>query len=174
MPSLLLIEDSAEIHLLLSSMVAAHGTLHSAYSAAEGIELFRKTTPDVVLLDVGLPDDSGLNVFRKIHEIDAHIPVIFLTGGSTTETAIEAMSMGAFEYQLKPFEPAALARCLASAFEASRLARTVPQAIEEYRSRRRWGFAAWPMRGHARGLQAHRPRVEAGCHRSDYRRKRNG
>ena len=132
MPSLLLIDDNVDIHTLLRTAVVGEGTLvHSAYSAAQGIEQFRVTEPDVVVLDVGLPDDTGLNVFRHIHEIDARIPVVFLTGGSTTGTAIEAMSLGAYEYLLKPFDPLALARLLASAFETSRLARDAPQALED-------------------------------------------
>jgi len=132
MPSLLIIDDSSNIHSILRSDVVKKGTLvNSAYTAAEGVELFTKTEPDVVLLDVGLPDDSGLNVFRQIHDLDERVPVIFLTGGSTTETAIEAMSLGAYEYILKPFEPVALGHLLASAFEASRLARDAPQMIED-------------------------------------------
>ena len=132
MASLLLIEDSPEIHTLFRSADVAEGKqVHSAYSAAQGIELFKTVNPDVVVLDVGLPDDSGLNVFRQIHDIDARVPVIFLTGGSTTGTAIEAMSLGAFEYILKPFAPIALGHLLASAFEASRLARDSPIAFEE-------------------------------------------
>jgi two-component system nitrogen regulation response regulator GlnG len=132
MHSLLLIDDSIEIHSLLRSGALTDQTaMTSAYTAAQGIELFRTKQPDIVLLDVGLPDDTGLNVFRKIHDIDARVPVIFLTGGSTTETAIEAMSLGAYEYLLKPFDPIALGRLLVSAFEASRLARCAPQTIED-------------------------------------------
>jgi two-component system nitrogen regulation response regulator GlnG len=132
MPSLLMIEDSTAIHDLVRSEAIAEGTrVHSAYSAAQGIALFETAKPDVVLLDVGLPDDSGLNVFRRIHDIDARVPVIFMTGGSTTETAIEAMSLGAYEYVLKPFGPAALRQLLASAQEASRLAREAPQTLED-------------------------------------------
>jgi DNA-binding NtrC family response regulator len=132
MPALLMIEDSAEIHKLVRSEAVVERTLmHSAFSAAQGIELFETTKPDVVLLDLGLPDDSGLNVFRRIHDIDARVPVIFLTGGSTTETAIEAMSLGAYEYVLKPFEPMVLSQLLISAFEASRLAREAPQTLED-------------------------------------------
>jgi DNA-binding NtrC family response regulator len=132
MPTLLMIEDSTDIHQLIRSQVVSQTTVtHSAYSAAEGIALFESARPDVVFLDVGLPDDSGLNVFRRIHEIDARVPVIFLTGGSTTETAIEAMSLGAYEYVLKPFEPLALSQVLTAAFEASRLAREAPRAVED-------------------------------------------
>jgi DNA-binding NtrC family response regulator len=135
MPSLLLIDDSVEIHAMLRTGIVTERTvIHSAYSAAQGIDLFKTLQPDVVLLDVGLPDDSGLNVFRQIHEIDARVPVIFLTGGSTTGTAIEAMSLGAYEYLLKPFDPQEMTKLLSSACEASRLARMAPLAIEEVQS----------------------------------------
>jgi len=135
MSALLLIEDSEEIHALIrSAVVTADLTVHSANSAAQGLALFKAAQPDVVVLDVGLPDDTGLNVFRQIHELDARVPVIFLTGGSTTETAIEAMSLGAYEYVLKPFEPQALNRLLDSACDASRLAREALQASEEVKN----------------------------------------
>jgi len=49
--------------------------------------------PDVVLLDVDLPDQPGIDVFRKIHEAAPKVPVIFITGQGTTATAIEAMSL---------------------------------------------------------------------------------
>ena len=58
----------------------------------------------MVVLDLNLPDMSGLDVFRRIRTIDARIPVIFITGHGTTETAIEAMKQGAFDYLLKPLD----------------------------------------------------------------------
>ncbi len=132
MPTLLMIDDTVEVHMLLQTCIVAEGTVtHSAYTAAQGVALFKTLAPDVVVLDVGLPDDSGLNVFRKIHEIDARVPVIFLTGGSTTATAIEAMSLGAYEYMLKPFDTSAFRQLLASAFETSRLAREAPHPRED-------------------------------------------
>ena len=66
----------------------------------------RRYRPDVVVLDINLPDISGLDVFRRIRTIDARIPVIFITGQGTTETAIEAMKQGAFDYLLKPLDVA--------------------------------------------------------------------
>ena len=58
----------------------------------------------MIVLDVDLADDSGLNLFRRIQELDSRIPVIFITGHGTTATAIEAMQLGAYEYLLKPLE----------------------------------------------------------------------
>ena len=84
--------------------------------------------PDVVILDIDLPDQSGLETFRRIHELDPKIPVIFITGHGTTATAIEAMSLGAYEYLLKPLELDPLCDLVARAFEISRLMR-VPAVI---------------------------------------------
>ena len=68
----------------------------------------RTQSPDVVILDVHLPDLSGLDALRRIRELDAKVPVIFITGHGTTETAIEATKLGAFDYLFKPLELAEL------------------------------------------------------------------
>ena len=69
-----------------------------ARDGAEGIEAVRSGAPDVVLLDIGLPDRSGLDVYEEIRTLDARIPVIFVTIAKTADTAIEAMKKGAFNY----------------------------------------------------------------------------
>jgi two-component system nitrogen regulation response regulator GlnG len=84
----------------------------------------------LVVLDVGLPDMSGLDAFRQLHQMDAKVPVIFVTGAGTTATAIEAMSLGAFEYVLKPLDPATLQKIIMQALEVARMMR-VPAVIAE-------------------------------------------
>jgi DNA-binding NtrC family response regulator len=76
----------------------------AAATGAIGVERVRQLSPDVVLLDLRLPDQSGLSVFEQIREIDGRIPVIFVTGASTADTAIEAMKRGAFNYLRKPLD----------------------------------------------------------------------
>ncbi len=123
-PKLLLIDDEPGIHQVFRDIVNEMGIrLLSAYSAAEGSALFAKEHPAVVLLDIGLPDASGLETFRQLHALDARVPVILITGAGTTETAIEAISLGAFEYILKPFEIAPLMKVIAQAMEVARLMR---------------------------------------------------
>jgi two-component system nitrogen regulation response regulator GlnG len=95
--------------------------VHSAESAWEGLALARQHRPDVIILDVQLPDMTGLEVLRKLRELDARSPVIFITGKSTTDTAIEAMKLGAYEYLLKPLELAQLRRVIDRALAISRL-----------------------------------------------------
>jgi two-component system nitrogen regulation response regulator GlnG len=130
MPSLLVIDDEpAILHAFRRAFDSDDIILHTAASGAEGFEGVTKHDPDVIVLDVNLPDASGLEVFRRIRELDARVPVIFITGHGTTETAIEAMKLGAFDYLLKPLELASLEDLVGRAFEISRLTR-VPARTE--------------------------------------------
>src|SRR5437879_10624772 len=66
-----------------------------AETGAEGLERVRAEVPDVILLDLRLPDQSGLDVYQQIRHIDARIPVIFITLAKGAAAAIEAMNHGA-------------------------------------------------------------------------------
>ena len=90
-------------------------------TAAAGLAQVREQRPDVVVLDLQLPDRSGLDVFRDIHALDPKRPVIFITAHGTTETAIEAMKGGAFDYLIKPVDLERVSQILERAFEAARL-----------------------------------------------------
>ncbi len=131
MPSLLVVDDEPSIlHFFRRAFQEPEVTLLTAMSAAEGLEKVVGERPDVVILDINLPDASGLETFRRIHQIDPRIPVIFITGHGTTATAIEAMRLGAYEYLLKPLELDQLTDLVNRAFEISRLMR-VPAVIHE-------------------------------------------
>ena len=93
----------------------------TAETAAEGLNLFTNKRPDVVILDIRLPDQSGLEVFRRLHDQSPKVPVILMTGHGTTETAIEAMRLGAYDYILKPLDVEPLRQLIQGAFEMSRL-----------------------------------------------------
>ena len=73
-----------------------------------------------VILDVRLPDMSGLDAFDEIRRIDPRLPVIVITAFAATETAIEAMKRGAFEYLLKPLDLGQLREVLGKALEQGR------------------------------------------------------
>src|SRR5438477_4173152 len=99
MPRLLVIDDeSAILHAFRRAFRAPDVELLTAPTAAEGLEAVAREAPDVVLLDINLPDLSGLETFRRLRRQDARVPVIFITGHGTTETAIEAMKLGAYDY----------------------------------------------------------------------------
>jgi two-component system nitrogen regulation response regulator GlnG len=131
MPVLLVVDDEPSIlYFFRQAFTEPEVTLLTASSAAEGIEAVTRDRPDVVILDINLPDASGLETFRRIHRIDPKVPVIFITGHGTMATAIEAMRLGAYEYLLKPLELDQLSDLVDRAFEISRLMR-VPAVIPE-------------------------------------------
>ncbi|MGC1274913.1 MAG: sigma-54 dependent transcriptional regulator [Planctomycetaceae bacterium] len=118
MPVLLVIDDNRTVSHMVTSAFEKEGVdVLSAQTASEGVELVRNSKPDTVLLDIVLPNVSGLEVFREIHSIDAKLPVIFITAGGTSETAIEAMKLGAYDYLLKPLNLPKLKELVRSALD---------------------------------------------------------
>ena len=91
-----------------------------AGTGAAGIECVRTDAPDVILLDLRLPDQSGMDVFQQIRRIDARIPVIFITMAKGADAAIEAMKHGAYDYLFKPLGQQHLRRVVDEALEVSR------------------------------------------------------
>jgi two-component system nitrogen regulation response regulator GlnG len=130
MPSLLVVDDEAAIlHAFRRAFSRPDITVLTASTGKEGLELAERERPDVVVLDLNLPDMSGLDVFGRLHNSDARTPVIFITGHGTTDTAIESMKRGAFDYLFKPLELAQLEEVVQHAFEVSRMMR-VPAILE--------------------------------------------
>src|SRR5215813_6376571 len=89
-------------------------------TGASGLDIVATHPPDVILLDLRLPDQSGLEVYRQIRQIDARIPVIFITLAKTADAAIEAMKQGAYDYLFKPLDLAQLRRVVSEALEVAR------------------------------------------------------
>ncbi|AKU93827.1 Response regulator of zinc sigma-54-dependent two-component system [Labilithrix luteola] len=106
MAYVLLIDDDLEFVLeqVRQSFPAPEHKVIPVATGAAGIEQVRTAPPDVILLDLRLPDQSGLAVYEQIRAIDARIPVIFITSATTADTAIEAMKQGAFNYLHKPLD----------------------------------------------------------------------
>src|SRR5579871_826899 len=99
-------------------------------TGAEGLESVRAHPPDVILLDLRLPDQSGLEVYQQIRKIDARIPVIFVTLAKSADAAIEAMKDGAYDYLFKPLDLRQLRRVVDEAIEVSRRMRQ-PAVVAE-------------------------------------------
>lgn len=125
MPTLLVIDDEPAIqHAFQRAFRGGAIALKSASTAAEGIDAIQRERPDVVVLDVHLPDAKGLETFHRIHNLDARLPVILVTGHGTTDLAIEATKEGAYEYLIKPLELSELRSLIDRALQSSRLMRT--------------------------------------------------
>jgi len=131
MQTLLIVDDEKNVVYSLEKGLKAEGyAIATADTAKKAIELAASIHPDAVLLDVRLPDMSGLQAFDRMRELDPLLPVIILTAHGTTETAIEAMKRGAFEYLLKPVKLNELRQIVARAIEMSRLSR-VPAVFDQ-------------------------------------------
>jgi DNA-binding NtrC family response regulator len=132
MATLLIIDDELSALHKLGQIFREHGfTVLTAPSATEGLKLLAQQRPDVVLLDIGLPDQSGFETFQYIHARDDRIPVIFITGEGTTDTAIEAMKMGAYDYLVKPLQLQQLEELVKRVASMSHLMRIPAAAPEE-------------------------------------------
>jgi two-component system nitrogen regulation response regulator GlnG len=124
-PTLLVVDDEPSIlHFFRRAFSDPEVKLITASSAEEGLDKVRNAEPDLIVLDVDLAGQSGLDLFREIQKVDPRTPVIFITGHGTTATAIEAMQLGAYEYLLKPLELDQLLDLADRAFEISRLMKT--------------------------------------------------
>jgi len=127
MPRLLVIDDEPSIlHAFRRAFSDPQLELLTAESAAAGERIVREDHPDVVVLDLNLPDRSGLELFELIRDIDRHIPVIFITGHGTVESAIEATSHGAFDYLFKPLDLPDLKELVGKALRLSEMMKTAP------------------------------------------------
>jgi UDP-3-O-acyl N-acetylglucosamine deacetylase len=124
----LIVDDEAGILTALSQLLNDEGYLTlTTRSGDEALELYVKKRPDVVLLDIWLPDRDGLEILQTLLEIDPHAAVVMMSGHGTVPTAVKAIKMGAHEYLEKPLsdEPTIAA---------------VEAALEERRNRQRSGY----------------------------------
>src|SRR5206468_5196921 len=88
-------------------------------SGEEGLRLISRLQPDLILMDVRLGGINGLETLRRLRQSDAKLPVIIMTAYGTTQTAIEAMKMGAYDYLLKPFDVPKLKEIVFNALKAA-------------------------------------------------------
>ncbi len=118
MTKLLIIDDEPAIaSALRPGLEAMKIEVVTAETAADGLEKIASEMPHAILLDIYLPDLSGLELFQRIHGQDDRVPVILMTGQGTTETAITAMMLGAFEYVPKPFSFSKIREVIQQALE---------------------------------------------------------
>ncbi len=105
MSMILIIDDDQQLCLSFAKILNEDGYRTSlAFTGREGIEAVKNINPDLVILDIRLPDMHGLQVFTAIHEFLPKLPVIIITAHATTETTIGAIQQGAYDYIYKPFD----------------------------------------------------------------------
>ncbi len=131
MPKLLVVDDEPIIcHSFRRVFTTSDVEVLTAGTVAEGWARVERDRPDVIVLDLQLPDGTGLDLFERVRAADPKRPVVFITAHGTTETTIEAMKRGAFDYLTKPLDLEQMSGILTRAFEAARLMRE-PAALPD-------------------------------------------
>ncbi len=126
MDTLLIIDDEPDVQYSFSRILDPSAIqLATASSGEEGLALIPKVKPDLVLMDVRMGGMSGLETLRRLREADPKLPVIMMTAYGTTQTAIEAMKLGAYDYLLKPFDVPKLRQIITDALHAARAMKQV-------------------------------------------------
>src|SRR6201993_3154084 len=121
MAKLLLIDDEADVQYSFRRIFDSPETeLTTAASGEEGLKLIPKLQPDLVIMDVRMGGITGLETLRRIRQLDSKLLVILMTAYGTTQTAIEAMKLGAYDYLLKPFDVPKLKEIIAGALKTAR------------------------------------------------------
>ncbi len=126
MDKLLLIDDEDDVRYSFKRIFSSPDlNLETAASGEEGLKVIKSFQPDLVLMDVRMGGINGLETLRRIRQDDAKLPVIMMTAYGTTQTAIDAMKLGAYDYLLKPFDVPKLKQIVADALKAARDMRQV-------------------------------------------------
>jgi nitrogen regulation protein NR(I) len=123
--TILVVDDDSQLRQSFKKILTKEGYTVKTTSTGElGLEIVRESVPDLVIMDVRLPGMNGLEALRAVHEIESKLPVIVMTAFGTTETAIDATKLGAFDYVLKPFEIPDILALIDQALEAGRFMRS--------------------------------------------------
>jgi len=120
MSKLLLIDDEADVQYSFQRIfTSTEVELTTASSGEDALRLIPKILPDLVLMDVRMGGITGLETLRRIRQMDSKLRVILMTAYGTTQTAIEAMKLGAYDYLLKPFDVPKLKEIVLKALKAA-------------------------------------------------------
>ncbi len=102
-PTILIVDDQEGPRAVLTVLLCPLYRVYTAATAGAALKAIAEHPIDLVIADVGLPDYSGIELFRKMKVIRHDAKVIMMSGGGTIESALDAMQLGAAAYLLKPF-----------------------------------------------------------------------
>lgn len=122
--TIVIIDDERTIQATLQAILQRHGyTVHVALTGAQGRKRVTETRPDLVLLDLGLPDADGLDLLRELRSEHPQLPVMILTAHDSLANAIDSIKLGAFHFIAKPYAAEELLSLCERALEQRALAR---------------------------------------------------
>ncbi|MGQ9497362.1 MAG: sigma-54-dependent transcriptional regulator [Desulfotomaculales bacterium] len=126
MPRILVVDDEESVCQMLRDVLEAEGyAVSTALQPLEAFKCLEQEEINAALVDIRMPDMDGLELFARIRDAGYRLPVILITAYGTTDTAIQAMKLGAFDYVLKPFNIEELLLTVKKAVEVDQMARQV-------------------------------------------------
>ena len=132
MARILVVDDDERICKVFAEFLSQEGHKPEiASSAGEALESVRSSRPDLVLMDVRMPGTSGLEALEMIRQVDPEVHVVIMTAYGTSQTSIEAMRLGAYDYLIKPFDLSELKKVIDSAIAAQTLSREIGHETPE-------------------------------------------
>ena len=132
MKSILIIDDDPLIRKTLSSHLSkADYEVSMAEDGEEGLRDYEESMPDLTILDIRLPDMSGIEVLSRIKEKDKNASIIIMTAYDDMKTTVDAIKLGAFEYLVKPLDYVELDLTINKAFQMQSLEDKVSYLVEE-------------------------------------------
>jgi len=121
-PHLLIVDDELHVRESLSHWFIEDGyEVNTASSGKEALALLGRQHFDVVITDIRMPGMDGLELQKRIHEVDPEVAIILVTAYASVSTAVQALKEGAYDYLVKPFDPEELSRVVEKACEKVRL-----------------------------------------------------
>lgn len=153
---LLLIDDEARVRASLKMVLEPLYDITQASDGSEGLDVFRKEAPDLVLLDIVLPGTDGLAVLQMLRTERKSTPVIMLTGTKSVKTAVDAMKLGAADYLSKPFDVDELRIVIDRALNSSELEQEVTHLRAQVAKR----YAFHNLIGKSQGMQEIYEKIE--------------
>jgi len=133
MTNILIVDDDATFCIMLRTFLEKKGFgVKEAFSFTEGLKASKANHFNVILTDIRLPDNDGLELLKEIKAKQPQVPVILMTGYGDIRTAVKAIKMGAFEYVTKPVNPDEILFIIQSALRDSREVKTPAKSSFEY------------------------------------------
>ena len=125
---ILLVDDQDSIRFFLEKTLSQEGyDAHTASTGGQALEIAQQIIPDVILLDLKLPDMDGMEVLKRVKEMFPEIGVVMITAFGDIEIAVEAMKLGAYDFVTKPINLDRLLLVIKKGLESKRLQREVLQ-----------------------------------------------
>lgn len=159
-PRVLLVEDSASLALAYQEYLRGESCIIShCDTGAEALQLIESELPEVILLDLNLPDVQGMDILRHVHENGIATEVIIITAHGSVDVAVDAMRYGAFDFLVKPFDAKRLRVTLRNALERHKLKFLVDTYRDTFDRQSYYGFigSSLPMQAVYRIIESAAP-----------------